>query len=246
MRQRSLPLPALIAASLAASLACTAPGGEPTPAPPPALEEPSVKPGVNENFLAEDLDVEEYIERFEGESREVAVHKDGIVDRIGIAPGMAVADIGAGTGLFTGLLAKEVGPEGRVFAVDISPVFIDHLRERSLEEGWSGVDMVLCTEKSAELAAGSIDLAFVCDTYHHFEYPRSTLASLFDALKPGGALVVLDFERIPGVSREWLLGHVRADKQTFTAEITAAGFVLLEEIEVPGLDENYMLRFARP
>ena len=242
MRQRSLPLLSL----LAVSLACTAPRRDTAPTPPPVLEESSVKPGVNENFLAEDLDVAQYVERFEGESREIAIHRNGIVDRIGIAPGMAVADIGAGTGLFTGLLAERVASGGRVFAVDLSPVFVEHLRDRSLEEGWTGVDMVLCTEKSTQLAAGSIDLAFVCDTYHHFEYPRSTLASLYSALKPGGALVVVDFERIPGVTREWLLGHVRADKQTFTAEITAAGFVLLEEIEVPGLDENYMLRFARP
>ena len=58
--------------------------------------------------------------------------------------------------------------------------------------------VVLGGERSVELPEASVDLAFVCDTYHHFEYPRSTLASLHTAIRPGGALVVVDFEREPG------------------------------------------------
>ena len=214
-------------------------------APPPPLEEASVKPGVNERFLAPDVDVEQFTETFEGESREIAVHKDAIVRALDIAAGRRLADVGSGTGLFLGDLNRAVGARGKVYAVDISPGFVEHLRARVRAEGLDRVQVVLCGERSVELPEASIDVAFVCDTYHHFEYPRSTLASLHRALRRGGILYVVDFERIPGVSREWLLDHVRADKQTFTAEIVAAGFELEREIEVQGLEENYLLRFRR-
>ena len=95
-------------------------------------------------------------------------------------------------------------------------------------------------------AAASVDLAFVCDTYHHFEYPRSTLESLFTAIRPGGSLVILDFERIPGESDEWVLEHVRAGKEVFRREIESAGFQFEREVTVEGLKENYVLRFRRP
>src|SRR5690606_28394541 len=97
----------------------------------------------------------------------------------------------------------------------------------------------------SRLPKASIDVIFVCDTYHHFSHPESTLASLHRALRPGGRLVVVDFERIPGVSREWLLDHVRAGKEVFRAEIEAAGFVLDREVEIAGLEENYCLTFTR-
>jgi len=64
-------------------------------------------------------------------------------------------------------------------------------------------------------------------------------------LRPGGELIVVDFERIPGETRKWLLDHVRANKQTFRAEIEAAGFEFVEEVQIEGLVENYFLRFSR-
>ncbi|MGB2501466.1 MAG: SAM-dependent methyltransferase, partial [Mariniblastus sp.] len=60
-----------------------------------------------------------------------------------------------------------------------------------------------------------------------------------------GELVVIDFERIPGESREWLLGHVRAGKEVFRAEIMDAGFALDEEVTIKGFKENYFLRFRK-
>jgi predicted methyltransferase len=97
-----------------------------------------------------------------------------------------------------------------------------------------------------KLSPSSVDAVFICDTYHHFEFPQSTLKSIFEALKPGGRMIVVDFERIAGESREWTLSHVRAGEETFAAEIEAAGFKNQREIEVPGLKENYCLEFRKP
>jgi ubiquinone/menaquinone biosynthesis C-methylase UbiE len=208
--------------------------------------EASVRPGVNERFLAEDLDVEGFVEIFEGESREVFVQRERIVEALAVSSGMTVADIGAGTGLFLPDFDRGVGSEGRVYAVEISPKFLEHLRERTEREGLTRVEVVEGLEDSVELPATSVDLAFVCDTYHHFEYPQSTLASLYTAIRPGGSLVILDFERIPGESQDWVLGHMRAGKEVFRREIESAGFEFEREVTVEDLKENYVLRFRRP
>ncbi len=209
-----------------------------------APPESSVRPGINDDFTDPALDVDRMVARFEVESREVFAHRARIARTVGLGPGMAVADVGAGTGLFVDFFARDVGPTGRVYAVEIAPKFVRHLAERAAARGWDQVHAVLCTDRSVELPAESIDRAFVCDTYHHFEYPRSTMSSLRRALRPDGEVVIVDFERIPGVTRQWLLDHVRCDKATVIAEVESFGFRLVEEVPL-GLRENYCLRFRR-
>lgn len=212
----------------------------------PETAEASVKPGINQDFLDPSLDVAKYEQRFEGESREVFVHRGRVAALLQLRPGMAVADVGAGTGLFSLLFAPKVGPEGRVFAVDIAPKFVEHIRAAATARQLPQVEAVLCTERSVELPPASVDLVFICDTYHHFEYPQATLATIRSALRPGGELVILDFIREPGISREWILGHVRAGEAVVRQEIEAAGFTFVRREETPFLRENYVLRFARP
>lgn len=204
-------------------------------------QEKSVKPGVNDAF--QDPDVDRYVGVFEGESREVFAHRDKIVKLCRLEPGMHVADVGAGTGLYTRLFAKQVAPGGKVFAVDIAEKFIKHIEKSCKDQGIDNVVGVVCTDKSVTLPPASVDLAFVCDTYHHFEFPFRTLESIHQALKPNGRLIVIDFKRIEGVSREWILGHVRAGQDVFTREIIQSGFQLHKEYDL--LEENYILEFTR-
>ena len=156
---------------------------------------------------------------------------------------MVVADIGAGTGLFTRLFAKEVGPTGKVYAVDIAPKIIAHIERTCKEADIKNVVGVVCTAQSARLPPKSIDQAFICDTYHHFEFPLKTMASIHEALRPGGQVIVIDFHRIEGKSREWVLSHVRAGQETVTKEIVSAGFKKVGEEKL--LKENYFLRFEK-
>ncbi|MEZ5329727.1 MAG: methyltransferase domain-containing protein [Verrucomicrobiales bacterium] len=206
----------------------------------------SVKPGINKNFLDPNLKVSDWVEKFEVESREVFSSRVQIMKALDLKKGEAVADIGAGTGLFMVAMSNGVGDEGKVYSVDISEAFVKNLKERVAELKLTNVTPVLCDQDDAKLPEASVDAAFICDTYHHFEFPQSTLKSIFKALKPGGRLVVVDFERIPGESSEWTMGHVRAGKETFAAEIEAAGFKNQREVEVPGLKENYCLEFRKP
>jgi ubiquinone/menaquinone biosynthesis C-methylase UbiE len=201
---------------------------------------------VNAPFLDPKLDPESWVAKFEVESREVFAARDDIVAAVGLEPGDRIADVGAGTGVFLGPFAAAVRPTGRVYAVDISPRLVEFVERRIEREKLGNVAVVLSTEDSTRLAAGSVSHVFACDAYHHFDKYPEMLASIREALVPGGELVIVDFERIPGVTRDWLLEHVRADKKTVQGEIKAAGFEFLEEVDVPTFKENYLLRFRRP
>ena len=233
-----LALPLLLTLALAG---CRGAAQEPRV---PAAEE-SVKPGINDSFLADELDVDRFVKRFEGESREVFAHRRDIVAAIAPPAGSDVADIGAGTGPFLAPFSEAVGPTGTVVAVDIAPDFVEHLTRRAADEGLTNVTASLCSEDSVDLPPASLDLAFICDVYHHFEYPRSTMGSLHRALRAGGEVVIVDFERIPGVSRAWTLEHVRAGKDEVIAELDDFGFDLVEELDVEGLEENWVARFRK-
>ncbi|MBL8753360.1 MAG: class I SAM-dependent methyltransferase [Planctomycetes bacterium] len=219
--------------------ACSTSGSDPSPA-----VETSVRPGINADFTDANLDVDAMVKRFEAESREIFARRAAIARAVGLRPGNAVADVGAGTGVMVDFFARDVGTEGRVYAVEIAPRFVEALRQRAQQRRLPQVQAVLCSERDTGLAEASVDVVFVCDTYHHFEYPKSTLASIHRALRPGGELVVVDFERIPGTSRQWILDHVRAGKDEVTAEITAAGFEFVTEVDV-GLQENFFRRFKK-
>jgi ubiquinone/menaquinone biosynthesis C-methylase UbiE len=204
-------------------------------------QEKSVRPGINDPF--KNPDVKEYIGKFETESREIYAERNRIVDGCPIKPGMTVADIGAGTGLFSRMFAKAVGSEGKVYAVDIAPNFIDHIEKTCKENRITNVTGIVCKGDSVELPPDSIDLAFICDTYHHFEFPHKTMTSIHRALRTGGKVVVIDFRRIEGQSREWVLNHVRAGQEVFMKEIVSNGFKFVEEEKL--LKENYYLVFEK-
>ncbi len=207
--------------------------------------EASVKPGINKEFEG-DVDVSKWVERFEGESREVYRERERIAAAMNLQPGMKVADIGAGTGFFSLLFAECVKPGGRVYAVDISDEFVEHIAAKAKERNLDNIVTVRCSADSVGLAPGMIDRAFICDTYHHFEYPLSTMRSLRNAMKPGGELFVVDFIRIEGKSREWILDHVRAGEEVFREEIESCGFESVPlGVETGYLDENYIMRFRR-
>lgn len=209
------------------------------------LQETNVAPGINKEYTRTNLNVERWVQNFERESREIYAQREKILATLQLKRGMRVADVGAGSGLFTVLFAHAVGPRGKVYAVDIAPAFLRHIEQRSREEGLKQIQTVLGTERSTQLPAKSVELVFVCDTYHHFEYPQSTLASIHRALKSKGKLVVIDFHRVPGKSPDWILNHVRAGQEVFAREIEAAGFQRLPDPPQEFLKENYLMVFVK-
>lgn len=201
----------------------------------------SVKPGINDSFQAPQ--VEEFVERFEKEGREVYDFREKIIAAAKVQPGSIVADVGAGTGLFTRLLAKEIGPEGTVVAVDIAKQFVDHVVRSSREQGLTNVRGQVCLQDSVELPSESVDLVFICDTYHHFEFPYRTMRSIWRALKPGGRVVLVEFHREEGTSSDWILGHLRAGQKVFVSEIQRTGFEISSEEDF--MKTSYQMTFIK-
>ena len=205
-------------------------------------DEQNVNPGINDYYL-QDPDYQRWVNVFESPGREVYDKRKAVVSALNIQPGMDIADIGAGTGLYTRAFSHEVGPNGTVYAVDIAKNFIDGIMRQANAAGVQNVVGVVNSAKDTRLEPASIDLAFVCDTYHHFEYPRSMLQSIHQALRPGGSLVIIDFRKIRGFSSNWVMSHTRADRETVIREVESEGFELTQDLGL--LRTNFYLRFKR-
>ena len=204
----------------------------------------SVNPGINASYLKKDLVVKEWVERLQAEGREVFDNREAIIKRLKLKRGMDVVDIGAGTGAHLPFFSKAVAKNGNVYAVDIVPKFLEHIDQQAKQNNWNNVETVLCTERSIELPEHSVDLAFICNVYHHFEFPMDSLTSTHKALRSKGRLVLIDFKRIPGESSDWILGHMRAGQEVFEAEIIKAGFKKTQQVKNL-LEDNYMIIFEK-
>jgi ubiquinone/menaquinone biosynthesis C-methylase UbiE len=212
----------------------------------PASQKPTPYPAkMNKKFTDPKADIKEFVKRFESETRDVFAKRREITRAVKLQPGNAVADIGAGTGVFSFLFADQVGPKGKVYAVDIGPVFIKYIAEQAKQRGYERiVQPVLNTADSAGLEAGSVDVVFTCNTYHHFDYPAKMLESIHRVLRPGGRLIVIDFD-LQKNSTEFVKQRARAPKEVYFKEIAAAGFELIETKEAPKIKDNFYAEFRR-
>lgn len=194
---------------------------------------------LNKEF---DADASQWTARFEHEGRAIYDKRYEILDAMHLKPGMNVADIGAGSGLIARLMAQRVAPGGTVYAVDISKNMIDHIAKTAAETGITNLKPVLGDPHSPKLEPNSLDLVSIIDSYHHFEFPQDMLREIAKDLRPDGALVLIDFKRIDGVSADYILKMVRAGEGTFTDEFQNAGFELVERRD-DMFPDNYLLRF---
>jgi SAM-dependent methyltransferase len=197
----------------------------------------------NDAYLDPRVSTETWNQLFQSEGRELYERRDRVMSLAAVKPGMSVADIGAGTGLFTMMLSDAVGPQGRVYAEEVLDKFSRYIAERALREGRNNVVSVVGTERSVGLPPGSIDLAFLCDVYHHFDYPDEMLASIRSALRDQGEVFLVEFRREAGRSPVWVFEHVRAGEEVVIHEFEAAGFLPLSRDD--SLRDSYVWRLRR-
>jgi ubiquinone/menaquinone biosynthesis C-methylase UbiE len=159
---------------------------------------------------------------------------------LGLKGGERIADIGAGSGYFTMRLARHVGDTGRVYAIDVSPDMILHLNQQVRAAGIDNVRTLLVPADDPLLADASVDLVFICNTWHHIADHPPYLEKLRAALKPGGRVVIIDFQKydIPvGPPSE-----MKAPREDVVAEFEKAGFRLAASPSV--LPYQYFLVFT--
>lgn len=131
-----------------------------------------------------------WLERTERKSEE---RPDETVRALRLKAGDRVADIGAGTGYFTRRLARGVGEEGEVHAVDVQPRMLELLRRNLEAGGIRNVKRVLGTSVDPNLPEGYFDLILMVDVYHEFSHPHEMLRAVCRALKPGGRVAFVEY-----------------------------------------------------
>ena len=177
--------------------------------------------------------------RFESASRPVYRYRVAIVDLLELEPGMAVADVGAGSGFVARLIATAVGPSGRVFATELEPKMVAYMAERARAEALANFTAVQGKADATGLEPGSVNAVLMTDAFSFFDRPDEMLRSTAAALKPGGMLVIVD---LPREGQGAATTGVDADDVVRAAK--RAGFERKDEITlVPG---QYAIRFVKP
>lgn len=166
-------------------------------------------------------DPAKFARAFDDPARDQWQMPDRVIATLGLKPGMSVADIGAGTGYFSTRLAR-VSPKVSVYAVDVEPAMVDHLKKRAQAEKLANVTAVLAAAASPNLAA-PVDVVLVVDTYHHLPDRPSYFRELRKSLKPGGRVAIVDFRKnAPDGPPE----HFRFTPQQIESEMKTAGYQL--------------------
>ncbi len=161
----------------------------------------------------------------ERSSRETEEQPSQVVSHLDLKPTDIVADIGAGTGYMSFLMAALV-PQGQVLAVDVQPEMLEIIELLKQERHVTNIKPVLASVTDSHLPPFSIDLALMVDAYHEFEYPREIMAGIRQSLKPGGRVVLVEYRgENPFVFIKPL--HKMTQKQV-RKEMQAAGFLWRE------------------
>ncbi len=175
-------------------------------------------------------DLDGYIANLEDPGRDAWQKPDSVVKALGLALGQTACDIGAGPGYFSLRLAKAVGSSGRVWAVDVEPTILAALRDRVEKAGITNLTPVLALSGDPLLPPASCDVALIVNTYHHFHDGPDYLRRLARALKPGGRIVNIDYQK-----RETPVGPPQAQRisrEAFLEGAARAGLAKVEEPEI--------------
>jgi len=196
-------------------------------------------------YGVEEENAEVFLDSMEVGSRELYAAREAVLAAAKIPAGARVADIGAGTGLYSLLFANAAGQQGVVYAVDIEPRFLKLINQRAADLDLKNVVSVLGRDIDITLPEKSVDVAFIADTYHYFSDRAAIMATVRDALVDNGRLIVVDYNLTAGNANDGAHAHVRFGKAGLVNEIEAFGFKLVEEPAVEGLRDFYMVIFEK-
>jgi 2-polyprenyl-3-methyl-5-hydroxy-6-metoxy-1,4-benzoquinol methylase len=172
---------------------------------------------------------EEWINSLETPTRLNGLKIAETMKALALKPGQSVADIGAGSGVFTRRMANAVKPGGTVYAVEVDQALLTHIAETATEEGIGNVVTVYGEYDDPGLP-DNVDVALIYDVLHHIEHRDVYLKNLAGYLKPGGRVALVDFKPGAGDHKDDPTLQVTAEQAT--AWMTAAGLKQLEAIDL--------------
>ena len=181
-----------------------------------------------------------YIALLEDPQRDAYQKPHEVIMSLDIKEGETIADIGAGSGYFTFRLARHVGDTGRVYAVDINPEMIIYMNRRIRDLKLKNIETMLAVPDDPFLMEGSIDRFFICDTWHHIEDQTKYLALLKTMLKPGGQVIMIEFQK-----KELPVGppvDMKIAREDLVRQLETSGFRLAKEFTF--LPYQYFLVFT--
>ncbi len=187
--------------------------------------------GIAVRAFGGDVVVEEWEERLNQRQPPLEV-----MDAIGLKAGMTIADIGAGRGRYTVWFAQRVGLEGRVYANDIDEMVLAHLRQRCEGQGLTNVETVLGQLTDPKLPAGTIDIAFMINVYHHLDEPVQLVRETLPCLAPGGVVAIVECDP----SKDGFDPDHGTPKAKMLRQLGEAGLVDIEVIDPPWLKDDYI------
>ncbi|MFN7947964.1 MAG: class I SAM-dependent methyltransferase [Blastocatellia bacterium] len=169
---------------------------------------------------------DEYVKLLESERRVSELQVDRVIEALKIKPGQKIADLGAGSGLFTRPIAAKLAGKGIVYAIDIDPELLKHIAKTAQEQKLSNIRTVLGTETDPKLPE-PVDLIVIIDTLHHIQNQPTYLKNLKRYLRPDGRLAIIDF------TNDWPVGH---EKMKYTLDdlegwMKAAGYKRTEKFD---------------
>lgn len=177
-----------------------------------------------------------YISHMESNDRVAKLQVEKIVNILDVSPGIVIADIGAGSGLFTFPLAEKTGPGGTVYAADINPELLEYIAGVTRTPRSGTVKTVLSAENDPRLPA-QVDLVFFCDTLHYVADQPGYLARLASYVKPGGRIAIIDF------TRNWPPQSNRFTTGELITWMSQAGFTV--EANHDFIQDEFYLIFGR-
>ena len=190
-----------------------------------------------------DRPAEEWVRILETEKRIAELKIGEVVSQLRLQQGDIVADIGAGSGVFSRALALAVAPKGTVFAVDIDLALLDHITERAKEANIKNIQPVLGTFDDPNLPIRQVDLAFFHEALHHIEQREVYLKALASHLKPQGHIVVIDLIKDHPDAPHKDQPEMQITLDEVKQWMAAAGFHLVEEFDL--FDNKFFATFAR-
>lgn len=184
---------------------------------------------------------EEWIKMLDSPARVAGLRIDEVIGKLALRPGDVVADLGAGTGVFSIPLARAVGPTGKVYAVEIDQALVDHIAARAREQDARNVHAVLGEFSDPALPAADVDVAFFHDVLHHVQDRTTYLKNVTRHLKPEGRFAIVELDAKTGAHRHD--ARLQITREQLRAWMADLGFV--EADEFPLFEDKWYVTYTR-
>jgi ubiquinone/menaquinone biosynthesis C-methylase UbiE len=187
-------------------------------------------------------DIKQYLEHLDSTERDRYQKPSEVIEALKVKSGMAIADLGSGSGYFTRRFVEAVTETGMVYAVDVEPEMLAYAKESVIHMHIAyTAEFILAQPDNPKLPFESVDLLFVCNTIHHLEERSKYFRDLRSSLKPGARIAIIDFHPDERSGDLGFPKHHLVARDTIVQEMTAGGYQLTREHNF--LPKQYFLEF---